>query len=92
MFADVENVQDPGAAMNAERQIGLVNESGIRTAQPTGRRVFFGTTLGAPQRFSATPSPVNFAESINVAVVSGSTAARMVNKTRGRVEAPGARS
>lgn len=93
VFRELETVQDPGAAVAAVLVASLADQPGLRLGQgPTGRRVFFGTGMPAPQEFTRQPSPLHSADVLRAAALSGSTASRMINKTRGRAENPGERS
>ena len=87
-FAEIEVVQDLGglAAVGVSDQ--LLNDSGLRLAQPTGRRTYKGTTLATPQKFTRAPAAANSDEAIRAGMVTATTASRMLNKTRGRLQMP----
>jgi hypothetical protein len=88
-FAELEVVQDVDGALAGGLVGQLVDDAGLRLSQPTGRRVYHGTTLATPQRFTEPPAALNAVDQIRAGIVTAGTAPRYATKTRGRVGPPG---
>jgi hypothetical protein len=82
MFSGLVQVQDPSRILGRQLLASLTDQPGLRLAQPTGRRVYFGTTAHQPQRFMA-PSRVNRADSLRAGLRGSGNARRSLGKQRG---------
>lgn len=59
VFAGLASIQDPARVIGRGLIGSLMEQPGIRLAEATGRRIYFGTTRSTPQRFAVPPSQVN---------------------------------
>jgi hypothetical protein len=59
VFENLIQLQNPSAAITRGLQGSLLEQPGIRLAEPTGRRTYLGTGASPVQRFSAPPSVIN---------------------------------
>jgi hypothetical protein len=85
MFAGNEGPpQEPSAAVAGELKNSLMDQPGIRLAQATGRRIYFGGAV-APQLFTRPPSPVNEDAQIRAGIISNNTR-RTVGRARAQIE------
>jgi hypothetical protein len=82
MFAGLVQVQDPSRMIGRNLLASLSDQPGIRLAQATGRRVYFGTTAHQPQRF-VVPSNPNRADQLRAGLRGSGNARRSLGRQRG---------
>jgi hypothetical protein len=84
MFAGNEGPpQDLDGAAIGEFKNSLMDQPGIRLAEATGRRMYFGGAL-YPQAFTRPPSPVNEDAQVRAGVISMNTR-RTVGRARAQL-------
>lgn len=82
MFSGLTQVQDPSRIVGRDLLASLTDQPGLRLAQATGRRVYFGTTAHQPQVFMV-PSQPNRADQVRAGARGSGNARRTLGKQRG---------